>query len=189
VERRSDPATWAGADGAGLLGQGETVEAFKQRMDAGTAQFAKALLLMLCGACALDLIAVWLNTESALELKPLRMAAAAVLLLVTLIALGLERWRGPRVATLFFCTTCMVELLLVAWTTQTGVSSAGMAGMACLVVMLGFLVGPRAAMGGALLSIAGQCTLWVAEQAGWIRGLGPWNIPPSASYLVISAFA
>ncbi|MES2089891.1 MAG: ATP-binding protein, partial [Pseudomonadota bacterium] len=58
-----------------------------------------------------------------------------------------------------------------------------------LIVVLGFVLGPRSSLGATGLAVLGVVTLLSAELGGLIKGMHPGNQPPAAMYAVMQIVA
>ncbi len=115
-----------------------------------------------------------------------RMAGGVVLSMFALASIGLGRLYGPRVATAVFSICTIIVIYTTSIVVGTGVSSSSVSIPSAIILIMGLLLGPRAALATAALAIVGVVGMLLAEALGLISGMTPHNLPPPVTYAVVN---
>ena len=168
--------------------QEESLRGFKSRLDAMMLRSARVFLVLVMLGALLQIAGTLNQTELAWSLRLSRAGPATAVLLICALALLLAlRW-GVRLAAGFFSAAVMLALFASAAWHGNGVRSSGMGAVLAALVVMGLMVGPRAAMRGTVLACLGFLGLWQAEVRGLIPGLVVQNTPPLSSFAVVYSF-
>ena len=111
------------------------------------------------------------------EARSTRMAVGAILCLVALISFFMARRGMTRHAAGLLGTMFFVLLMVVPISLEIGVHSSGLPVLAALIMFVGFLISPTAALAIVALSIAAVLGLYWAEMAGILSGPTPATAP------------
>ena len=85
-------------------------------------------------------------------------------------ALGLLKRRGVAASAQLFAHGTLLVLLVLPWLTGDGLSDASLPALGVVVLSLGLLVSPQAALRALWFAVAGLLLITVAQLAGWIPG-------------------
>ncbi|MDT9000155.1 ATP-binding protein [Paucibacter sp. APW11] len=176
---------WDGVDSVlSAADDEEGLKQFRARMDAQVARVAAVLL----GVVMLAALAHLASLAAMDDPWPVRISRMGTGTAVFMIAASsfLLAWRiSVRVAACFFCSATMLTLVLLAAFYGNGLRSSGIPALIALTVVMGFMVGPKAAKWSMLGAMLGMSLLWFAQMQGWISGMHAGNTPPLTSYLVV----
>jgi PAS domain S-box-containing protein len=114
-----------------------------------------------------------------------RMVSGLILTLAAAGALLIGRKWGPRMAVAFFSLVAYVIVMVTAVQLGTGVGSSSAAVPAVIIVILGFVMGPRASQWATRVAVMGMLCMLALQGWGVIPGLNGGNIPPAAAYAVV----
>ncbi|MCV2362630.1 response regulator [Paucibacter sp. DJ1R-11] len=167
------------------VAQQQSLQGFKSRLDAVMARNARVFLaLVMLGALA-QIASTLSETSLPWPARVSRIGTSSAVLLICLCSLAFAMRWGARVAAAFFSSALLLVLFGAAAWYGNGVRSSGMSGVLALVVVLGMMVGTKAAVRGTLAAVLGYFTLWLLERIGVLPGLNASNTPPLASYAVV----
>ncbi len=162
-----------------------TLQAVRERIDQSILRNVN--LTMRLGAVGGVLLAIGLTQipNQDPHIRNLRMASGALFAVLALAAILInKRWGAKAAATSFAAFTLIVNYGL-ALALGTGISSSSGAVPAALIVVMGYVHGPRMGVIMTRLSVACVLTLLALEWHGWLPGIQLHNKPPSASYAVV----
>ena len=163
----------------------QSLQGFKSRLDAVMARNARVFLaLVMLGALA-QIASTLSETALPWAARLARIGTSSAVLFICVCSLLFAMRWGARVAAAFFSIALMLVLFVAAGWYGNGVRSSGMSGALALVVVLGLMVGPAAAVRGTVAACIGYISLWTLERQGVISGLNAGNTPPLASYAVV----
>ncbi|WP_290643341.1 PAS domain S-box protein [Aquabacterium sp.] len=144
-------------------------------------------MTMRIGAVGGVLLAIGLSLMPAQDphIRQVRIASGILSAVIAIVAMLVNKRWGARAAASVFAITAMLVCYGLAWALGTGIASSSGAIPAALIVVMGFVHGPRVGVLMTRLSVAYAITLLAAQWYGLLPGLGPTNTPPVASYAVI----
>jgi len=114
-----------------------------------------------------------------------RIASGVLFAVLALSAMLVNRRWGAKAAATYFCVFTLIANYGLALALGTGVSSSSGAIPAGLIVVMGYVHGPRVGVLTTRVAVGGAIALLGAEWYGLIPGLQAHNTPPSASYTVV----
>jgi PAS domain S-box-containing protein len=134
---------------------------------------------------------MWLVNDGLDAFQRARMALCAMFGLMALFGWVIARRWGLRAAARFMITGCLLFCLVAAWRTGTGVMSATMILPATMILIAGFVLGPRAGQLTSLAAVGLVGVLWMAQAQGWITGIQSPNAPRPMAYglMLIMSFS
>nr|WP_295082681.1 ATP-binding protein [uncultured Roseateles sp.] len=142
------------------------------------------LLLVVLGVLGF-LASKLMLTELTWAARLQRMAAGLLYLAAALISLGLLHRISVRAGTLFFCWSAMALQLGAAAYYGTGLFSSGMTTLVALLVVVGLLVGPGAALRATVLTVLGILGLWFLQAQDLLGKVEQNTFPPLGSFAVV----
>jgi PAS domain S-box-containing protein len=149
---------------------------------------AYLLLSLMMLAATLHLLASALQTDQSWPERFSQMRTAGSIWSLSLLAFGLARLFGVRVAAAFFSWSTMLVLFGSAAISGWGLHAPGLIGVMALLVVFGLLVGTDSAKLATGLAVLGYLVLWQLEAQGWIDGIAAeanGNGPSAVSHAVI----
>jgi len=148
--------------------QQQGLDDFTTAMQRRVARAAALLLVLVMLAALAQMLIQLMSPDPDPAQRGVRLGVGAGFFVMAALALA-GVWRlGRRAAAAFICGATMLALMAAAAFYGIGVMSSGMGALCGLVVILGLMVGPRAAAWAAVTSVAGLVALWGAQELGWI---------------------
>jgi PAS domain S-box-containing protein len=134
---------------------------------------------------------LWAVNDGLDTFQNTRVVLCALFGVMALIGLTVSRLRGVQAAARFLVISCLLFCLLAAWHTGTGVMSATLILPAAMIMIAGFVLGPRAGQITSLAAVGLVSLLWAAQSQGWIAGIQSANAPRPMAYglMLIMSFA
>jgi PAS domain S-box-containing protein len=134
---------------------------------------------------------LWAVNDGLDTFQSTRVVLCALFGMMALIGLALARLRGVQAAARFLVVSCLLFCLMAAWRTGTGVMSATLILPAAMIMIAGFVLGPRAGQITSLAAVGLVGLLWGAQSQGWITGIQSANAPRPMAYglMLIMSFA
>ncbi len=148
-------------------------------------------MLMLSATGLLIAGLIWLHTEQLETPQKARLGMGLLFALSTLMGLWVARRWGIRTAARYLVAIILLLSFVTAMRTGMGVMSATTALPAAMILIAGFVLGPRAGQITSACSVAGVGLLWLAQSRGWISGATSLNAPPPMTHglVLMAAFA
>jgi PAS domain S-box-containing protein len=170
---------------------GFTLAQARERIDDSLLRALNMGMRLMLGTGVLMAGLLWALNPHMDSYHRIRVVMGLTFSLAALVGLLVARRWGSRAATRFLIATVLLLSLVTAWRTGTGVMSATTALPATMIVLAGFVLGPRAGRITSVCSAAGVGLLWLAQSKGWIPGATSLNAPPPITYglLLMAAFA
>ncbi len=168
-----------------------SLEDARARIDAAMLRSLSWGMFLLFGTGLLMAGLVWWRNEHLDRHQTIRLYQAVMFALSALAGLRVARRWGIRAAARYLIVVTLLLSLFTALRTGTGVMSAATALPATMIVIAGFVLGPRASHITSACAAAGVAFLWLAQSQGWITGATSLNAPPPMTYglLLMAAFA
>ncbi|WP_374592701.1 ATP-binding protein, partial [Aquabacterium sp.] len=163
-----------------------TLRDLRQQIDASIVRVLNNVMMMAAVGGVLLFVAISLIHSPDSAASQARMIGGIVLSALALLSMALGRIFGPRVATAVFGVAAIVVVYTTGIIVGTGVSSSSVSVPAAIILMMGLLLGPRAALLTAGLSSLCVVGLLLIEYLGLISGVTARNIPPPATYAVVN---
>ncbi|MBI5927031.1 MAG: PAS domain S-box protein [Aquabacterium sp.] len=162
-----------------------TLETVRQQIDQSILRNVN--MTMRIGAAGGVMLAIGLSLMPNQEphIRHLRMASGALFAVLAIAAMLINQRWGPRVAATAFAIFTMIVNYGLALALGTGISSSAGAVPAALIVVMGYVHGPKVGVLVTRLSVGCVLALLAAQWYGFIPGIGPTNTPPVASYAVV----
>jgi PAS domain S-box-containing protein len=166
-------------------GEPLTLQQVRQQID--LAILRNVNMTMLLGAAGGVLLAIGLSLMPNQDqtIRTVRMSSGLIFAAMSMLALLVNRRWGARAAATFFASCALIAGYGLSIALGTGVASSAGALPAAIIVVMGFVLGPRAGVVATRLAVALVIVLLAAEWYGLIPGLKPHNTPPAASYAVL----
>ncbi|MGQ0598746.1 ATP-binding protein [Aquabacterium sp.] len=162
-----------------------TLQTVRERIDQSILRNVN--LTMRLGAVGGILLAIGLTQipNQDPHIRNLRMASGALFAVLALAAILINKRWGAKVAATSFAAFTLIVNYGLAMALGTGISSSSGAVPAALIVVMGYVHGPRMGVLMTRLSVACVLTLLALEWQGWLPGVQLYNKPPAASYAVV----
>jgi PAS domain S-box-containing protein len=164
---------------------GLTLQGVKEQIDASILRNVTLTMRMGAVGGVLLYIVLTLLPSQDPAVRQARMASGLILTAAALMSLFISKRWNARAAAAFFAAFTFLVSYGIALKIGTGIATSGGAIPAAMIVIMGFVIGPRAGVIATRFSIAGVFLLLGAEWYGLIPGLRPNNTPPVATYAVV----
>ncbi|MBI2733572.1 MAG: PAS domain S-box protein, partial [Aquabacterium sp.] len=162
-----------------------TLQAVKERIDQSILRNVN--LTMRLAAVGGILLAIGLTQmpHQDAHVRNLRMASGALFAMLALSAILINKRWGPKAAATSFAVFTLAVNYGLAVALGTGISSSSGVVAAAVIVVMGYVHGPRVGVIMTRLSVACALALLALEWYGFIPGIEIHNKPPAASYAVV----